>query len=523
MKVLLVAVNAKFSHTNLAVRYLAQPLAAAGIACEMPEFTINQQVKELVGDIFRRNASVILFSCYIWNIELICKVAADLRILCPEVRILLGGPEVSYESAELLKRYAFADGILAGEGEKIVVEAVLSSCRGEIYRADAYVALDELSFPYENFDILSNRVLYYESSRGCPFGCSYCLSSADRQVRYRSLSLVFQDLQRFLDARVMRVKFVDRTFNLDAQRASAIWAYLIERDNGVTGFQMELGGDLITGEQIALLRKARPGLLQFEIGVQSTQQQALEKACRKTDLERLKWAVGEIQAGGNIHCHLDLIAGLPEEGFERFLQSYDEVFALRPEQLQLGFLKLLRGSKLWEQREAYGLRFSGYAPYEILETPVMGFAQMERLKGLEEMTEVYWNSGRFFYSLRYLLGACSAARFFLALSETMPETRPGKYEYYDLLYSFAKKQGGYDLTRLGWLLRADLCCNERPKKVAACMPMGRRVRDRELGDGDVYGEYFPFDFCGEDEGERVIVFDYGRRDLSGRATHYSLK
>lgn len=521
MGTLLVAINAKYSHTNLAVRYLSGALASAGISCDIAEYTINQPVRVVLADIARRKPEAVLFSCYLWNIDMVRRVGSDLRALFPKARILLGGPEVSFEPLELLAQFPFADALLCGEGEGTVVQALRENPIQKVYFANEYTDLDKIPFPYSDLAVLRNRVLYYESSRGCPFGCAYCLSSADRDLRRRSLPLVFDDLQRFLDAQVMRVKFVDRTFNLEPERAQAIWEYLIAHDNGVTGFQMELGGDLLTPGHIALLAKARPGLLQFEIGVQSTDESVLKTACRKTDFFRLAENVRAIRRAGNIHCHLDLIAGLPGEGYERFLRSYDDVFALRPEQLQLGFLKLLRGSSLWQRRREYGIRHSGYAPYEVLETPALSFAELARLKRLEAMTEVYYNSGRFSLALEFLLGrASSPARFFLALADTMPEESPGKYAYYDLLYDFGKRgMTPGETETLRWLIRADLCLHERPRKLPRCCPEGVRPAGTRGIPKAAHAEVFPFDFRSADGPRAPIlaVFDYGNRTLSGQA------
>lgn len=523
MKTVLVALNAKFSHTNLAVRYLRHSLLAADIPCEIAEFTINQPVRTIVTDLARRKPEALLFSCYLWNIELVCRIGGDLRTLFPKACILLGGPEVSYEAEAILPRFPFADGILCGEGESLAPGVLQRESVQGVYYSSGYTNLDEIPFPYDDLEGLKNRVLYYESTRGCPYGCSYCLSSADRTLRQRALPLVFEDLQKFLDARVMCVKFVDRTFNLIPERAQAIWEYIIAHDNGVTCFQMELGGDLMTPAQLTLLKQARPGLLQFEIGIQSTDEHTLESVCRKTDFQRLSENVRAVKRMGNIHCHLDLIAGLPGESFLRFLQSFDEVFALSPEQLQLGFLKLLRGSALWQDRDRYGLRFSSYAPYEVLETREISFGELAGLKQLEEMTEIYYNSGRFSMALSFLLKQVdSPARFFLSMAAAMPETTPGKYDYYDLLFSCGSgllEESAKEILR--WLIRADLCLHERPRKLPACCPSGQRPQRAALEalPKEVYAEVFPFDFRYPEGGHApvLVVFDHSKRRLSGHA------
>lgn len=366
-------------------------------------------------------------------------------------------------------------------------------------------------------------MLYYESSRGCPFGCAYCLSSADTHVRYRSLEKVFDDLQQFLDARVMKVKFVDRTFNLHAGRALAIWRYLTEHDNGVTSFQMELGGDLTTPEQLALLKTARHGLFQFEIGVQSTCEATLREVARVTDLEQLKGNVKAVREMGGIHQHLDLIAGLPGETMETFGRSYNEVLAMQPQQLQLGFLKLLRGSKLYERREALGLVFAPQPPYEILQTPTMSFAELTRLKAVEEATELYYNSGRFSYELKELLtGASDPFTLMLGLGEAVKEAKLSQYDAYDRLYEYATKLG-HDPERMAWLMRLDLCLHEPPRRLPGHCAVGAPVEVRQRAvngkrEKDRYIDVFPASaFELTQEKWVMVTFDYAVRDDSGHA------
>lgn len=520
---LLVAINAKYAHTNLAVRCLQNALEEKGISAAIAEYTINQPNRDILTAIVARHPQRLLFSCYLWNIETVRAVGAEFRLLYPQTPILLGGPEVSFDPEEQLAGMPWADAILCGEGESLLPK-VLSEARPRgVYRGDGCVRLDELPFPYGDLAALKGRVLYYESSRGCPFGCAYCLSSADTTVRYRSLGKVYEDLRRFLDAGVMKVKFVDRTFNLNPERAAAIWRYLIEHDNGVTGFQMELGGDLLTPEQLALLKGARRGLFQFEIGVQSTHGETLRQVARRTDLDKLKANVRAIQSAGNIHQHLDLIAGLPGESFEAFRQSYNDVYALRPEQLQLGFLKLLRGSALYGRRQALGLVHSPNPPYEILQTPDITFEALARLKIVEAMTELYYNSGRFTRELEAVTARCeSPFDALLALGESMPERNVGQYEAFDRLYAFGVSRG-CDPERLAWLMRLDICLHERPKKLPAHCAKGEPVSRQATPshgkeDPDRLTERFPAYAVGLEGHEwATVAFDYSRRDAWGRA------
>lgn len=471
-KSLFVAINSKYSHTNLAVRYLQKILECCDIPSAFHEYTINQPVRDILSSIEKENPSVLMFSVYLWNIDYVLKISQAYKLLHPEAVIIAGGPEVSFDSEEFLEKNPQFSAIIKGEGEDILPKVLKQEQISGVYSANSFVDMDKLPFPYDRLEKLCDRVLYYESSRGCPFGCAYCLSSADTMVRYRSLPLVFEDLQKFLDAGSMQVKFVDRTFNLNFERAYAIWEYLIEHDNGHTSFQMEIGGDLTTEKALKLLKKARVGLFQFEIGIQSTCEKTLNSVARKTDLVRLKENVRVIKGYKNIHQHLDLIAGLPYESFERFKQSFNEVFAMEPEMLQLGFLKLLRGSTLFKQRKSLQLIYSPFAPYEILSTPSISFEQLSRLKKVEDMTETYYNSGRFSKELEYILTLNpDPFDIFLSLGERLPKRPLSKYEFYDHLYAYAESLGA-DREKLSWLMRLDLCLHEPLRKLPENCSLG---------------------------------------------------
>ena len=525
MDTLLIALNAKYSHTNPAVRYLRHALCSAGIAVEIAEFTINQPPREILTALAARvgesGAPRFLFSCYIWNITMVRQLGSDLRTLYPDCTIVLGGPEVGLDADSLPEQgFSFADAVVCGEGETVLPELLRTDRPHGVHTSDLPVDLDTLPFPYDDLALLQHRVIYYESSRGCPFRCAYCLSGGETRVRERSLPLVFDDLQRLLDARVMQVKFVDRTFNVQAARAEAIWSFLCEQDNGVTSFQMEVGGDLLTPGQIAVLNSARPGLFQLEVGVQSTCEAALLASCRQCDFARLSENVRALRAENRVHLHLDLIAGLPEEGFERFLCSFDEVFALTPHQLQLGFLKLLRGAPLYQKREQYQLLHSSYPPYEVLSTGALSFAEICRLRQMEEVVEIYYNSGRFSALLDDLLGRePSPARFFLALATFLPAQKPAKYDYYDYLFRFGRQRGGNEV-RMAWLMRYDLCRHERPRRLPehAAKALGREHGALPTHDDPaVHMELFPFDPAGGADAPVALAFDYRERDFCGRA------
>lgn len=429
MKVLLTAVNAKYIHSNLAIysmKAYAEKKGCWGAEIQLAEYTINQQQDGILRKIYEEKPDVLCFSCYIWNISFIKELIQDLKKILPKTRIWVGGPEVSYDAERFLKEMPQVTGVMCGEGEATFLEVVksyaqwenqeqepemLDNIPGIVYRKGQELIvtgnrdildMDELVFPYENLSLFEHKIIYYESSRGCPFSCSYCLSSIDKKLRFRSLSLVKEELQFFLDNKVPQVKFVDRTFNCKKEHAMEIWKYLKEHDNGVTNFHFEIAADLLSENEIALISTMRPGLIQLEIGVQSTNEKTLEEIRRKTSFSEICKKVQAVAAGENVHQHLDLIAGLPYEDYESFKKSFCDVYALKPQQLQLGFLKVLKGAYMQEMAEAYGCVYKSKEPYEVLKTRWLTYGEISRLKGVEEMTEVYYNSGQFSYTLEAL-------------------------------------------------------------------------------------------------------------------------
>lgn len=417
-KILLVGVNAKYIHSNPAI-YSLKAYAKAhceSAEVEIVEYTINQSRDSILADLYKRKPLVAAFSCYIWNWSMIQDVLTELPKLLPDTNIWLGGPEVSFHAKELLAQYPMVTGIMLGEGEETFTELVqhynahdreLSDIKG-IITVDGYtgdrvpVEMDDIPFLYEDLSLFENRIIYYESQRGCPFRCAYCLSSIDKSVRLRSMELVERELQFFLDNQVKQVKFIDRTFNCNAKHAVSVWRYILEHDNGITNFHFEVAADLITKEQLDLIGKMRPGLIQLEIGVQSTNNDTLQAINRYTDYGQLREIVDKIRSYGNVHQHLDLIAGLPYEDYQSFAKSFDEVYCMRPQQLQLGFLKVLKGSPIEEKAGEYGIIYSSKAPYEVLYSNWISYSEIQRLKGVEEMVELYYNSGQFAHILPVL-------------------------------------------------------------------------------------------------------------------------
>ena len=462
MKFLLTAVNAKYIHSNPAIYSLR---AYAGVTyeqhIELAEYTINHSLQSILTGIYEKKPDVIGFSCYIWNIRMIEELLEELPKIMPRVPIWVGGPEVTYRAAEFLEQYPSVQGVMVGEGEATFLEVLryyleepisLSQIAGIVYRDEKgriiqnepreLTNLDRLPFLYHNLEPFTNRIIYYETGRGCPYRCSYCLSSIDKTVRLRSFSVVREELQFFLDHQVTQVKFVDRTFNCNRKHAMDIWQYLIEHDNGVTNFHFEIEADILSEEELALLAKARPGLFQMEIGVQTANPETLHEIRRTARLDRIEHAVAQLKRAGNIHVHLDLIAGLPFEDYESFGHSFDTVYAMEPEQLQLGFLKVLWGSYMQEKAKDYELKYLTTAPYEVLSTKWLSYGDVVRLKRVEEMVELYYNSNQFTTTLP-LLEAFFARPFamYQALADFYEDngyfvTTPSRIYRYQVLLDF---------------------------------------------------------------------------------------
>lgn len=425
MQFLLTAINAKYIHSNPAVYSLKayagerlQPFIAVA------EYTINNRMEEILGDLYRKHPDVIGFSCYIWNYNLIKELIIELPKVLPDTDIWLGGPEVSFETKKILEDFPMIKGIMVGEGEETFKDLLsyyvgngreeIESRYHELREIPGLVLreginpirnltdINELPFLYDDMQTFENKIIYYETSRGCPFRCSYCLSSIDKKVRLRNLDIVKKELQFFLDKKVTQVKLIDRTFNCNRNHAVEIWRYIKEHDNGVTNFHFEISADIMDEEEIALLKDMRPGLVQLEIGVQTTNLNTLKEINRSTDIAHITKVVDIIRGCRNIHIHLDLIAGLPFEGYDSFKKSFNEVYAMKPHQLQLGFLKVLKGTSIWEQAQDYGIVYQSKAPYEVLYTKWISYEEILRLKQIEEMVELYYNSNQFMHTLPVL-------------------------------------------------------------------------------------------------------------------------
>ena len=448
MKILLVACNAKYIHSNLAVYDLQAYASDYADHIVLKEYTINQQKDDIMRDIYLEHPDVVCVSCYIWNLSFVKELMADLIKILPGADFWAGGPEVSYDAEKFLTENSEFKGVMVGEGEETFKELAgyyveknpqnLKDMTGICYRDGDQIIhngwrqimdLSSIPFIYKDLSEFKNRIIYYESSRGCPFSCSYCLSSIDKKLRFRDTETVKKELQFFIDNKVPQVKFVDRTFNCKHDHAMAIWEYINEHDNGVTNFHFEISADLLREEELQEMSTMRPGLIQLEIGVQSTNPDTIKAIHRTMDFEKLKGIVDRIHSFGNIHQHLDLIAGLPYEDYDSFRHSFNDVYALKPQQLQLGFLKVLKGSHMMEMCKEYGIVYKTQEPYEVLSTKWLDYDHVLKLKTVENMVEVYYNSGQFQNTLEYL------EKFF-----------PDAFSIYERLGSFYMEKGYGDVS-----------------------------------------------------------------------------
>ena len=509
LKILLAACNAKYIHSNLAVYNLKSCSGEYSHNVVIKEYTINQIQDDILKDIYLEQPDVICFSCYIWNISFVKELVPDLKKILPHVDFWAGGPEVSYDAVEFLKKNPAFFGVMVGEGEETFHELAgyyierkpenLKEIRGVAFHDETKVPdivhtgwrelmdLSKVPFAYSNLTEFKNRIIYYESSRGCPFSCSYCLSSIDKKLRFRDIELVKKELQFFIDNKVPQVKFVDRTFNCKHDHAMAIWRYITEHDNGITNFHFEISADLLREEELALMKTMRPGLIQLEIGVQSTNPQTIKAIRRTMDFEKLKGIVEQIHGFGNIHQHLDLIAGLPYEGYESFHKSFCDVYALRPEQFQLGFLKVLKGSHMMEMTGEYQILYKDREPYEVLSTAWLTYGEILGLKMVESMVEVYYNSGQFKHTLVFLEQYFEDPfRMYEALGrfyekKGYSEISHSRMRRYEILMEFAGEQKEIPLEALSDVMLLDLYLREnlksRPSFASDQKPYERMIWD----------------------------------------------
>ena len=536
MRILLTAINAKYIHSNLAVYNLKAVTAKYGDQIEIAEYTINQQPDEILADIYKKQPDVIAFSTYIWNRRMVGELIEELPKVLPLAEIWAGGPEVSYDAEAFLMEYPKVRGVMRGEGETVFpalaslyIEGTGSfqTIAGITYRNDhgelqinedgAPANMDELPFVYDHLEDFSHKIIYYESSRGCPFRCAYCLSSLEKKLRFRSLDLVKKELGFFLQAKVPQVKFLDRTFNCNPRRTVDLWQWILDHDNGITNFHFEIAADLITEEELAIMEQMRPGLIQLEIGVQSTNMETVHEIDRVMDLDLVRNVTAKVKSFGNIHQHLDLIAGLPGEDLDSFHKSFDDVFAMEPEQLQLGFLKVLRGTKIHRMAQQYGIICHDKAPYEVLSTPWLPYKDLLLLKGVEEMVELYYNSHQYEKTREEILkNYGSPFAFFVELVEFYDRKGYSKISHsrmarYEILREFISEKDWADPVYDQCMI-FDLYARERlksrPAFAADRSPYKEQLREYEK----IYGKQVHIEIFTRDSQPVFVLFDYARRN-----------
>lgn len=411
MKVIFVGINAKFSHTNIAIRYLNNELKDM-VDSSFEEFTINEPLEKIVYELHKKDADVLMFSTYIWNIDYVRKVITSLKKIKPSYTIVLGGPEVSFEKESFLRANPACDYIIYGEGERAMKEFILYK-QGELsidevhnlayINDNRYIKTEEaplidmkdLSFPYEDEEALEHRTLYYEAQRGCPYRCSFCLSSAIKGLRYKPIDLVKKDLDRLIAMKPSIVKFIDRTFNSNEDFAINIIEHILENNKTNTKFHFEITLDRMSDRFYETLKKLTKDMVQFEIGLQSINPQTLKAIQRHNDLERIKEHSQMIKELGTIHQHIDLIAGLPYEDFESFKESFNYLYDFKIEKIQLGFLKMLKGSLVRSQEETFGYEYTDYAPYEVLKNEFLSTDEIIELKKIDYVVDKIYNEGSF--------------------------------------------------------------------------------------------------------------------------------
>lgn len=564
MKILLTAVNSKYIHSNLAIRYIRS--YCKYFDTEIKEYSINDNINSIISGIIYEDPDVVSFSCYIWNIEIINKICSSIKKINPKIITIFGGPEVSYDSADIMEKNKYIDFIIKGEGEETSYQlfSYLDGKENDINKIDGIVykdngsiienndreliqELDKIPFPYRDEDDLNNKIVYYESSRGCPFRCSYCLSSTIKGVRFFSIERVKCDLLWFINRNIPLVKFVDRTFNCGKYYRDILKFIIDNKKN--TRFHFEISADLLDGDTIKLLNTAPKGLIQFEAGIQTTNMETLSTVDRHMDFGKLKANLDSIISKKNINVHLDLIAGLPKEDFNSFIKSFNESFTLKPDMLQLGFLKLLKGSNLRESAHKYGIEFNEYPPYEVLKTDSISYSEIDTLKNVEEIVDNFYNSGRFQASLLYLLSYTDTPfKLFLDISKFKDRCiKRGKklnnIGQYKLIYDFSKGIENIDLSILSECLLFDYLSQGRnpniPQFIKPKVILNKNTIWSILKnlDTEIYGDRswkniqaaaFTFDmvrFINTGEivhNQTLLVFDYENKDEYGKAEYISI-
>jgi len=536
MKVLLTTLNSKYIHTNLALRYLKRTIEEK-YDVELREFTINEHNSDILREVITINADVIAFSCYIWNIEQVLKLASDIKKIDNKVKILLGGPEVSYTAKDILEANPYIDYIISGEGEEVFPRLIDRINKGEYIENDFTFQivenLEKVKSPYEDFDEAEykNKLVYYETSRGCPFKCSYCLSSTTNGVRFFPVERVKEELVKFFKAEVRTVKFLDRTFNINTKRTLEIWKFIVENNiNSVCHFEIE--PILINDEMLEFLKTVPKGMFNFEIGVQTTNKETLRAIDRNDDIERAFEVIKKLKEYDNIHLHLDLIAGLPKEDYESFKRSFNDVYSLGSEVIQLGFLKLLHGTKIRNNIEEEEYIFSDNTPYEIFNNKYISYEEILELKKVEHVLEIYKNSGRFENALNYLVSG-NPFEFYKSLADYWEENgyfnrKISGEEAFDILNDYVSSDIFSDILKLDYIqkysTRRDWFNKNRIdlKEVVANTLGNSEFREKYLPEYKdekeilkrIKVELFRYNVLGElEEGDYVVFIDKESRGI----------
>lgn len=487
MKVILSTLNSKFIHSCLAIRYL-QGYVEDLIHIDIKEYTINQNIDFIASDLYKLEPEIIGFSTYIWNLTETLKICKIMKIVNPKIKIILGGPEVSFDGEKILEDNKFIDFIIYGEGEetfrefikKLIdgdedyddIEGLIYSQGNRIIKNPPRTLIKDLNIipsPYKNIgDEFEDKIVYFESSRGCPFNCEFCLSSTIKGVRYFEINRVKEELNNLIEGKVRQVKFVDRTFNANKNYAMEIMNFIIDKNPKDINFHFEVTAHLLDREMLDFLSGVKEGLFQFEVGVQSTNLDTIDAIGRTTDFEKLRDITKEIKSHKNIHQHLDLIAGLPYEGYDSFRKSFNDVYEIRPQKIQLGFLKLLKGSGLRKDQEKYGFKYLDEPPYEVLENDFIKFKEIIKLKIIEDLVERYYNEGYFEHTLEFIVynHYTSPFDFYEDFSyywefKNYHKVSNSRNRLYEILIEFYKHKGFNNMVVFNELLRFDFIKNNK--------------------------------------------------------------
>lgn len=508
MNVILSTLNSKFIHSCLSIRYLKGYVEDL-IDIDIREYTINQSIDFIVSDLYKSEPDVIGFSTYIWNLTETLKICEILKILNPRIKIILGGPEVSFDGERILEDNKYIDFIIYGEGEESFREFIkqlidgdedYTNIQGLIYPRENTIIknpprplikdLDKIPSPYKNIgNEFENKIIYFESSRGCPFNCEFCLSSTIKGVRYFSIDRVKEELNNLIEGKVRQIKFVDRTFNANKDYAMEIMNFIISKDPKDINFHFEVTAHLLDREMLDFLRDVREGLFQFEVGVQSTNLDTIDAIGRVTDFKKLRDITKEIKSFKNIHQHLDLIAGLPYEDYNSFKKSFNDVYEIRPEKIQLGFLKVLKGSGLRKDEDKYGFKYLDFPPYEILENDFISYKEMIKLKVIEDLVERYYNEGYFQHSLDYIVSNHYTSPFdfyedfscFWELKD-YHKVSNSRNSLYEILMEFYSHKKFDDILLFNELLRFDFIKNNKGSKI----PKGISSLEKSISQNDIH-------------------------------------